>query len=309
MIDALFAGGAIERATHLRASSAAMLDDEGARVLPFWRGKPLIAEGPRLAWLKAGDGALSGAREAPVFLGMAPDGPRFALDLSHLDGPESEPGFLDLATLPLGDHGVFRELRGLMSDLDAAAAGDAATAKGVLEWHRSHPCCARCGKPTTMEDGGWRRGCGACGAKHFPRTDPVVIMLILHGDSVLLGRQAAWPEGMYSLLAGFMEPGETIEDAVRRETLEEAGVPVGPVRYLCSQPWPFPSSLMLGCAGQALDAAIHRADEELQDALWAPKAEVAASLRGEPGRFTAARKGAVARAILEAWVAGEVEGF
>jgi NAD+ diphosphatase len=153
-----------------------------------------------------------------------------------------------------------------------------------------------------MQEGGWRRGCGECGAFHFPRTDPVVIMLVLSGERALLGRQAVWPDRMYSLLAGYMEPGETIEEAVRRETMEEAGVPVGAVRYVCSQPWPFPSSLMIACVAEALDERIHRADAELEDALWADRAEVAASLRGEPARFTAARRGAVARTLLQAWV-------
>jgi NAD+ diphosphatase len=131
-------------------------------------------------------------------------------------------------------------------------------------------------------------------------------MLVLRGDRVLLGRQAIWPERMYSLLAGYMEPGETIEEAVRRETAEEAGVPVGRVGYLCSQPWPFPASLMIACVAEALDDRIARADAELEDAIWADKAEVAASLAGEPARFSAARKGAVARTVLEAWVAGRV---
>lgn len=305
MIEATFAGGAIDRATDLRPRAEALRGNPDARALPMWRGKPLVDAGARLCWTPTDDPLFADAAEPPVLLGRAGDAPRFAWDVSHLDGPESDGSFLDRAVLDLPDGRRFTELRGLMADMDAAEAGDAATAKGVLEWHRTHPHCARCGAPTVMEDGGWRRGCPACGAKHFPRTDPVVIMLVLSGEEVLLGRQAAWPEGMYSLLAGFMEPGETVEDAVRRETLEEAGVAVGAVRYLCSQPWPFPSSLMLGCAGEALGREIRRADAELQDALWAPKAEVAASLRGEPARFTAARRGAVARSILQAWVAGE----
>jgi NAD+ diphosphatase len=261
-----------------------------------------------LGWLPADDALLADAPDGPLLLGTHHGAPRFALDVSHL-GPrdEGEPRpFLDTETLNPAPGLSFMDLRAVMAQLDPVVAGDAATAKGVIEWHRTHPHCARCGAPTAMEDGGWRRGCGQCGAKHFPRTDPVVIMLVLHEDRVLLGRQAVWPAGMYSLLAGFMEPGETVEEAVRRETGEEAGVPVGRVGYVCSQPWPFPSSLMLGCVAEGLSAEIVRNDLELEDAIWAPRDEVAAALSGGPARFTAARRGAVARVLLEGWVKGSV---
>lgn len=133
-------------------------------------------------------------------------------------------------------------------------------------------------------------------------------MLILDGDRVLLGRQATWPEGMYSLLAGFMEPGETVEEAVRRETMEEAGIKVGAVRYVTSQPWPFPASLMIGCTGQALSTRITRDPQELEDALWVTKAEIADALEGRHPRIAPARKGAVAQVILQAWVRGQIDG-
>lgn len=305
-----FAGGDLDRASLLRPRAAALLAEPGARVLPLWRGKPLMEPGPppRLVWLSPDDAALQGAREAPLFLGLTGGEPRFAIDVSHLGPPDdgTPRPFLDRETLALDETRHFMDLRGAMADLAPAEAGDAATAKGVIEWHRTHTHCARCGSPTEMEDSGWRRGCPACLAKHFPRTDPVVIMLILRGDRVLLGRQAVWPERMYSLLAGFMEPGETIEEAVRRETAEEAGVPVGRVGYVCSQPWPFPASLMLGCWGEALSDTIVRNDSELQDAIWATRDEVASALSGGPARFTAARRGAVARVLLEAWVAGQI---
>ncbi|HSF95934.1 MAG TPA: NAD(+) diphosphatase, partial [Thermohalobaculum sp.] len=149
----------------------------------------------------------------------------------------------------------------------------------------------------------------ACGGLHFPRTDPVVIMLVTRtdagGDNVLLGRQSIWPPGLYSLLAGFMEPGETIEDAVRRETREETSVRVGKVRFLASQPWPFPASLMLGCWGEALSEEIV-IDAEIEDACWATRAEVAQALRGEHPRFASPRGDSIARWILTAWVAGEI---
>jgi NAD+ diphosphatase len=311
--EPLFSGGGLDRATHLRPRAGALAADPAARVLPLWRGKPLMRAGaaPTLGWLAPDDPRIAGAAEPPVFLGTDPaagGAPRFALDVSHLGPPPSgeAPAFLDGETLELEPGLAFLDLRGAMAALSHADAGDAATAKGVAEWHRSHPHCSRCGARTATEDGGWRRGCASCGAKHFPRTDPVVIMLALHGDRALLGRQAAWPEGMYSLLAGFMEPGESIEEAARRETMEEAGVPLGRVAYVCSQPWPFPSSLMIGVVSEALSDVVALNDAELQDALWASREEVAASLAGGPARFTAARRGAVARTILEAWVAGEV---
>jgi NAD+ diphosphatase len=293
----------------------ALRADPAARALPLWRGKPLFhvaaeAMAPlTLGWLQSSDPLLAAATEGPLFLGMVGSAPRFAIDVSALGPPDdgTPQPFLDRETLEAAPGLAFMDLRAVMAQLDPRVAGDAATAKGVIEWHRTHTHCARCGHPTEPEDGGWRRGCPACGAKHFPRTDPVVIMLVVQGDRVLLGRQAVWPERMYSLLAGFMEPGETIEEAVRRETVEEAGIPVGPVDYVCSQPWPFPSSLMIGCVGAALSDVIRCDDNELEDAIWAPRAEVAAALAGGEARFSAARRGAVARVMLEAWVEGRIE--
>jgi len=177
----------------------------------------------------------------------------------------------------------------------------------VVGWHRIHPFCARCGGPSVPDEGGWRRRCTACGALHFPRTDPVVIMLITRGDRVLLGRQRHFLPGMYSLLAGFMEPGETIADAVRREVLEEAAIRVGRVRFLASQPWPFPASLMLGCWGEALSEEI-TIDPEIEDARWVSRAEMALALDGRHPSFAAPRKDAIASWILSAWVAGEIAG-
>lgn len=159
-----------------------------------------------------------------------------------------------------------------------AEIGLLAQAKSLLSWHARHRFCANCGAPTALSASGYRRDCAACGSQHFPRTDPVVIMLIRFGDRILLGRQARFPTGNYSCLAGFVEPGETIEDAVRRETFEEAGVRVGAVSYALSQPWPYPSSLMIGCIGEALADALTIDREELEDARWFSREEVAAML-------------------------------
>ena len=199
----------------------------------------------------------------------------------------------------------FIDLRSIAGQITQAEATIVAAAKGVIGWHRIHPFCARCGSATLPEDAGWRRKCATCGALHFPRTDPVVIMLVTRGDKVLLGRQSVWPPGLYSLLAGFMEPGETIGDAVRRETLEEASIRVGRVRFLASQPWPFPASLMLGCWGEALNEEIV-IDAEIEDACWVSRAEMALAFNGEHPRFAAPRPDSIARWILTAWVAGEI---
>jgi NAD+ diphosphatase len=166
------------------------------------------------------------------------------------------------------------DLRAVMAQLTPRDAELAATAKAVLGWHASHGFCATCGARSEVAQAGWRRDCPACGTQHFPRTDPVVIMLVTRGDRVLLGRSPGWPEGMASLLAGFVEPGETVEAAVRREVREEAGVEVGRVGYLASQPWPFPASLMLGCRGEALSEAIRRDPVELEWAGWVSRARL-----------------------------------
>lgn len=314
-----FGAGRRDRADRLRGDAEALnrlVGSPRAFILPVWRGKPLVIlenDGVRLGWLAPGAPVLEEATEPPVFLGLSGEDGCFALDVSAWTDPEAPdgptPGFLDRTmnhhpSLP--DNARFAELRGIMSDLDPQDAADAATAKGILEWHRTHRFCARCGQPSAIENGGWRRVCGACGGQHFPRTDPVVIMLITHGDRVLLGRQPFWPEGMHSLLAGFVEPGETLEAAVRRETAEEAGVPVGRVRYLASQPWPFPASLMFGCAGEALDDRITLDEKELESALWVPRAELIEALAGRHPRIAPARPGAIARTILSAWAEGRV---
>jgi NAD+ diphosphatase len=317
-----FGGGRRDRADRLRGDPETLdrlVRSRNAFVLPVWRGKPLVildGDGARLGWLAPGAEVLSEATEPPVFLGLSGEDGCFAADVSAWidpaapDGPA--PGFSDRTmnhhpSLP--ESARFVELRGVMGDLDAQDAADAATAKGILEWHRSHRFCARCGQPSTIEAGGWRRVCGACGGQHFPRTDPVVIMLITRGDRVLLGRQPFWPEGMHSLLAGFVEPGETLEAAVRRETSEEAGIPVGRVHYLASQPWPFPASLMIGCAGEALDDVITLDEKELESALWVPRAEIAEALAGRHPSIAPARPGAIARTLLDAWAEGRVPDF
>ena len=180
--------------------------------------------------------------------------------------------------------------------------GILAEAKALLHWHRRHRCCSVCGTPTSARGGGWKRVCASCAAEHFPRTDPVVIMLTVLGDRCVLGRQSRFPPGMYSCLAGFLEPGETIEAAVRRETSEEAGVRTGRVRYLASQPWPFPASLMIGCLAEALNDDLTVDGEELEHARWFTRDEVRLMIEGKhPEGLLAPQPMAIANAILRAW--------
>lgn len=197
----------------------------------------------------------------------------------------------------------FKPLRTLMieASLSQAEISILAHARSILHWHESHRFCAKCGSASQMVDAGYRRHCEACGADHFPRTDPVVIMVVRNGDHLLLGRQAAWAPGMFSALAGFMEPGETIGTAMRREVAEEAGIKVGKVTYVTSQPWPFPSSLMIGLLGEALSTEIVVDPLELETARWFERSEVQSMLTGtHPEGFTASHPYAIAHHIIKA---------
>lgn len=313
--DLAFAGGGLDRAAHLRgdaSATAALLADPAARVLPFWRGKPLLADaadgGRRLGLVKPGHPALAGAG-APLLLGLVAGAARLAVDISDWEpvGEVAMPGsFFDPTEqahpdLP-ADH-RFAELRGVMLALDPLEAELAATARSLLAWHGSHGFCSACGAASEVAKAGWQRGCPSCGAQHFPRTDPVVIMLVTRGNRALIGRSPGWPEGMYSCLAGFMEPGEPLEAAVRREVAEETGVRVGPVRFIASQPWPFPSSLMLGCHGEAETEALVLDPVEIEDAMWLTREELAEVFAGTHPVVRAPRRGAIAGHLLRMWLA------
>lgn len=313
-----FGGSGLDRAAQLRGDAdriAALAAEAGARVLPLWRGKPLLAGPAGLGWIAPGHAALSAAAEPAIFLGLEADGARFAADISGWEPAEAEAAaagvFFDASeqhhpALP-GDH-RFAELRGAMAALSPRDAELAAMARALTGWHRGHRFCSACGQPSRPAVSGWRRDCPACGAQHFPRTDPVVIMLITSGNSLLLGRSPGWPEGMFSLLAGFVEPGETVEAAVRREVAEETGVRVGAVRYLASQPWPYPASLMLGCEGRALGRQITLLDPvELEDALWVTREEAALILEGSHPRIRPPRRGAIAAFLIRNWLADRLD--
>jgi NAD+ diphosphatase len=309
-------GGGLDRAAALRvdaARMAALQADPGTGVLPLWRGKPLLA-GDRLGLVPPGHPVLAAAAPDWLFLGIADGAARFAADLSGWEpsglDPAAQGAFFDPTEQhhpALPDDHRFVELRGAMARLTALDAELAATARGLLEWHRTHGFCARCGARSVLSHAGWQRHCPACHAPHFPRTDPVVIMLVTRGNRVLVGRSPGWPEGMYSLLAGFVEPGETVEAAVRREVAEETGIPVGPVRFLASQPWPFPASLMLGCAAEATGDTITVDPVELEDACWVTREEMVEVMGGRHARLRPARRGAIAHFLLQAWLADRLD--
>ncbi len=194
-----------------------------------------------------------------------------------------------------------------MTHLSARDAELAATARALFGWHRSHRFCATCGNESSIAVAGWQRNCHSCGTAHFPRTDPVVIMLITSQNKVLMGRSPGWPEGMYSLLAGFVEPGETLEAAVRREVLEETNIKVESVTYLSSQPWPFPSSLMFGCRGNAINEKITIDPNEIEDALWVSREDVLESFIGTHPFLKPAREGSIAHFLLHNWLADRLD--
>jgi NAD+ diphosphatase len=224
--------------------------------------------------LKAAE-ALGADRAEMVFLGLRPDTGQalFATTLAQTDeelAARDDLRLVDLRTLAL------------RQALPPEDLGPLAQARALIHWHRSHRFCSRCGEKSVLAEAGYRRDCLSCDGQHFPRTDPCVIMLITDtaGERALLGRPARLPEGMFTTLAGFMEPGETIEQAVRRETLEESGIEVGDVRLISNQPWPFPANLMLGCVGEATSFDIEIEDDELEACKWCDREEVRQMIAG-----------------------------
>lgn len=297
----VFSGNPLDRAEPRRRDAPWLkerLADEATRLLPVWKLAPLIREGgaPRLAW--ATPALLDGRGDAPepVFLGIADDVAHFAVDLSDRPEPLQEFGFEGVAHFP--------ELRAVAGLLPPGDAGIAAQARQVVDWHSRHGFCPGCGERTHPKDGGWSRRCGSCAAEHFPRTDPVVIMLVHDAERCLLGRQGSWPRPFFSALAGFVEAGETLEEAVRREVDEETGIRVDTVRYHASQPWPFPASLMLGCMAQATSREIQLDRHELEEADWFTRDEVVAALAGPTARLAVPPAMAIAHHLIRAWADG-----
>ncbi len=308
-LDFSFISGQLDRAGHLRPDPAISREPR-ALAYVFWQGK-LLARDNQPVLIALDHPALGDTREAAIFLGLTPDGPRFGADLALWQPGEVSATigqFVDPSQQvhPAVPDAQFVEVRGVMAGLTMLDAECVAVGRALLGWTSTHRFCSNCGAPTNAVLSGWERKCPVCGTSHFPRTDPVVIMVIARGDKLLLGRGPSWPERMYSLLAGFVEPGETIESAVRRETFEESGIRVGRVSYVASQPWPFPMSLMFGCIGEALDEALTVDTKELADARWFTRAEVQQIVAGQHPAINAPRHGAIAGALIAAWAAGKL---
>jgi NAD+ diphosphatase len=276
-----FSGAALDRAAERRTDEAWLaerLADPASRAVAVTEGG-VIVDGERLA--RFGVGELDGE---PLLLGVQDGTALFAVAVVGAPGGRAV-GLREAAAVLAQDEG-----------------GLAAYSSALANWHRAHPCCSRCGTRTLIAEAGFLRTCPNCGAQHHPRTDPVVIMLVLRGDDVLLGRQPTWPPGRYSALAGFVEPGESLEEAVAREVLEESGVEVAAARYIASQPWPFPSSLMLGFFADHAAGEPRVRDGELDDARWFSRAELVAAAEGA-GDVHLPPPLAIARRLIDRWLA------
>lgn len=298
--DLGFAHGVLDRAAHRRedADFLATALTTGKSYAVVGDAVVLHAGEPLDALFDVAGLPLPEQQRERVFLGLEGEAPRFA---TLYDETASEA----LAAVP-GVTLIGLRQCAVEALLPPGALGALATGKALLYWHAKHRFCSTCGALTKVTQAGWRRDCPACQALHFPRTDPVVIMLAVQGDVCLMGRQPRFVPGMYSCLAGFCEPGETIEAAVRREVFEEAGITTGRVRYLASQPWPFPESLMIGCIAEATSQTIQRDETELEDARWFTRDEVKLMFaRQHPEQFWAPAKFSLASQLLQAWVRGE----
>ena len=276
-----------------------LLHGGDARIVPVWNQKHLFSAEPRAQVLSFAmlNERLDIASLELVFLGMSGDTPWFALSLPGADAPPE-----------LGLPGEYRTLNEMVTLLPSDEASILAYARAMTIWHDNHRHCGRCGAATTSTEGGHSRTCTneKCNQRSFPRTDPAVITLIEDptGTRALLGRQSRWPQGMYSVIAGFVEPGESLEETVIRETFEETGVRVGDVRYMASQPWPFPSSIMLGFRARAISIEINRGDDELEDCQWFTRTELRSfgELKGPYAQRRLPNPFSIARFLVNTWL-------
>ena len=291
-----FSGGTLDRAATLRRDEAglvSLLKEADSRLFPVWRSHSLITGDQIVGVPHAEVEKLLEPNEAPIFLGLRNGVACFACDLSHHE----------LEALPhLTEAGEFADIRQIGGQLGQADAALLAFARAMVHWHHTHRFCGRCGNHTRSSQGGHVRRCAnqACGQETYPRTDPAVIMLVTSDEHCLLGRQTVWTPGMYSTLAGFVEPGETPEEAVAREVMEETGIQVTEVRYHSSQPWPFPGSLMIGFHAIGIREEPRIDTHELEAAAWFTRTD----LQAFPERgMSLPRPISIARRLIEDWLA------
>jgi NAD+ diphosphatase len=283
-----FTGSPLDRADKLRADPDALanaLGDWRARLLQLDGIDPVLAPDGSLAWTSLAEASDDAEL---LLLGLIDGRPHFAaLDYRMPEAAARSPA-------------IFR----MLEILPREEAATYAAARSLIDWHLRHRFCARCGSgDTRVHRAGWGRKCASCGAEHFPRVDPVVIMLAEHEDRVLVGRQPRYPRGRYSALAGFVEPGESVEEAVARELWEEAGIRVHDVRYVVSQPWPFPSSLMMACVARTDDPTLTLDHDELEDAFWIDRDGVEAAMANHAGaRFLPPPPYAIAHTLFRWWL-------
>jgi NAD+ diphosphatase len=295
----IYAHGGIDRASRLRRDDAGMdvlLGSAETRLVLVWQSRSLVREMPErpaAAIVGAGEAWWRAIAGDTAFLGLIDGAPHVAVEVSGIADPAERP--------ELAAAGAFVDLRVAGPLLQPADGALLAYARALIWWHQRHRFCGVCGGVTHSRDAGHRRECTQCGTSHFPRTDPAVIVLVHDGGRCLLGRQSQWPEGMHSVLAGFVEPGESLEACVAREVLEESGIVVEDVTYHSSQPWPFPQSLMIGFTARAATTTIAADDDELEHVGWYERS----FLNSLPpdGPFRLPRPDSIARRLLDEWLA------
>ena len=308
----IFSNNPLDRVSYLRSDpewlNNIMLDDKSIFV-PFFKGQPFVSKISGLTSKNALENQLNPAwfpykffeknivdSSIIIFLGLLDDRAYFAIDLSKINNPEDQVNIKNM--------GSFEDLMGLSSQpIESGELAMLGQAKAIFEWHKSHEFCSRCGEKSNMVEGGYKRICGSCKSEHFPRTDPVVIMLATYNNHAFLGRQKRFPTGMYSALAGFIEPGESIEEAVARELNEEAGIIINNATYHSSQPWAFPNSLMIGCIAESASEEFKLDEIEIDEGRWFTRDELKNAINGsESSEFFVPPKMAIAHHLIKAFV-------
>ena len=308
----IFSNNPLDRVSYLRSDPNWINEktlDKKSIFIPFFKGQPFVSKISGLTSKGSLENQLSPAwfpynyfekniieNSTIIFLGLLNDTSYFAIDLTKISTPEE--------SVNLKDMGVFEDLMALSSQpIESGELAMLGQAKAIFEWHKSHQFCSKCGKKSNMVEGGYKRICSACEAEHFPRTDPVVIMLATYNDQAFLGRQKRFPEGMYSALAGFIEPGESIEEAVARELNEEAGIIINNATYHSSQPWAFPNSLMIGCIAESASEEFKLDEIEIDEGRWFSRTELAGAIQGsKDSKFFIPPSMAIAHHLIKAFV-------